>query len=312
MLLILTNKDDLAADYMIVRLEERGIRYFRLNSDAALEFGYHVRLSDTHSSAIVVTGERSLDISDVTAVWYRRAVYPTALSAVAADFRRFAASELRHLVEGLLPSGGDVKWVNGALATERAERKLLQLKLAPRCGLRIPKTIVSSDPRELAQFSNGLPRVICKPISQGLIAVSEDIYSVHTWEAFGYDFADAAAFPTLMQELVPKGSDIRVTIIGSDVYAVEIGTPKNASIDWRASHTEVTYRSVTLPTEVIQACRNLMAELDLAYGAFDFVHAPNDEFYFLEVNPAGEWAWLELQLGFPMRDSFIKAFDLDN
>jgi hypothetical protein len=52
----------------------------------------------------------------------------------------------------------------------------------------------------------------------------------------------------------------------------------------------------------------MLANLGLRYGAFDFVRTPDDRFVFLEVNPTGEWAWLEEHLALPMRDAFIRLF----
>ena len=47
-------------------------------------------------------------------------------------------------------------------------------------------------------------------------------------------------------------------------------------------------------------------ELGLRYGAFDFIRAPSGDLVFLELNPTGEWAWLEEELGFGLRDAFIE------
>src|SRR3546814_11442016 len=89
----------------------------------------------------------------VDAVWYRRAIHPVGLDDVPEEFRRFAVQELRYLLEGLLPETGGTRWVNPIGATERAERKVRQLALAPRYGLQIPAKIISSDPRELQAFA---------------------------------------------------------------------------------------------------------------------------------------------------------------
>ena len=51
-----------------------------------------------------------------------------------------------------------------------------------------------------------------------------------------------------------------------------------------------------------------MDDLGLSYGAFDFIEDVHGQPWFLEVNPAGEFAWLEVQLGFPIRDAFISTF----
>jgi glutathione synthase/RimK-type ligase-like ATP-grasp enzyme len=70
----------------------------------------------------------------------------------------------------------------------------------------------------------------------------------------------------------------------------------------------VSYRESSLSSDTEQKCRSMLTSLGLVYGAFDFVRTPAGDLVFLEVNPTGEWAWLEDRLGFPMRDSFIRLF----
>jgi D-alanine-D-alanine ligase-like ATP-grasp enzyme len=60
--------------------------------------------------------------------------------------------------------------------------------------------------------------------------------------------------------------------------------------------------------EVTSLCILMMERMRLKFGAFDFVKTDEGELYFLEVNPTGEWAWLEREMGFPMRDAFIELF----
>ena len=49
----------------------------------------------------------------------------------------------------------------------------------------------------------------------------------------------------------------------------------------------------------------LHKELDLVYSAFDFVLTPEGKYFFLETNPAGEWVWLERELGLPISKTII-------
>lgn len=79
-------------------------------------------------------------------------------------------------------------------------------------------------------------------------------------------------------------------------------------MDWRDPEVSVSYSASSLTDEVKRMCRAMLAKLGLIYGAFDFVRTPEGELVFLEVNPTGEWAWLEDRLGFPMRDAFIQLF----
>jgi len=54
-------------------------------------------------------------------------------------------------------------------------------------------------------------------------------------------------------------------------------------------------------------CAQMLARLDLVSGAFDFIVSRDGDWFFLEVNPTGEWAWLEEFLGLPIRDAFIEV-----
>lgn len=310
MLLIVSNRDDLAADFMITRLEEKGIDYFRLDSEDAANLRYSIHCDSSGIDSLLRSEFREAPLASVDAVWYRRAIHPVGLDDVPEEFRRFAGQELRYLLEGLLPETGGARWVNPIGATERAERKVRQLTLAPHYGLQIPATIISSDPRELQAFAKQHGRVICKPISQGLVATRSQWFAVRTWEVMEDDLAEIAscAFPTLLQKLVPKGLDIRLTIIGDRAFPVAIETAPGADIDWRSCPNDLIYRPCTLPEPVVDNCKKLLKALDLVYGAFDFVQSPEGELFFLEVNPAGEWAWLELELDLPLRDAFIDLF----
>ncbi|MNJ78669.1 hypothetical protein D3C77_764810 [compost metagenome] len=48
-----------------------------------------------------------------------------------------------------------------------------------------------------------------------------------------------------------------------------------------------------------------MKSLQIDFGAFDFIKS-GDDFYFLEVNPNGQWLWLEVNLGISNSSSIIQ------
>jgi glutathione synthase/RimK-type ligase-like ATP-grasp enzyme len=229
---------------------------------------------------------------------------------VVPQFRSFAEAELRHLYEGLI-AGPATKWVNPLETSHLAERKVYQLRTAGVHGLAIPATIVANSHATLQEFADGGDRIITKPISQGLVANGGEWFAVHTREVRRADLNEAgamAAVPILLQQRIRRGMDIRLTIIGRDAYAVEVVTPSAAPVDWRAVSDGLIYRPCTIPRHVDIACRAMMASLSLAYGAFDFIRTDDGTWVFLEVNPVGEWAWLETELGLPMRASFVDLF----
>jgi hypothetical protein len=279
-----TDRHDFAADFVIVRLRERGLPYFRLNSDQLWSTPMTLTVGGGCESQRWVSCESaSVDLDDVGSIWYRRAIRPPVNPSVDPDYRLFAASELRHSFEGLLADPA-IRWVNPPAATELAERKVYQLRTAQHHGLRVPPTIISTNRDELLRFAGREERVICKPISQGLVSVGGADFAMHTREVTYREIVDAntlGGVPTLLQRSIPKGTDIRVTIIGDSVFPVEILLPRDAPVDWRATRAGITYRSCTLPHEVEGACRSLMAALDISYGAFDFIRpmAPNGIFW---------------------------------
>lgn len=307
-LLIVTTREDLAADFLIVRLEERQLSYYRLNTDELADTEVKFRAGGGQAPACsIACGGATFDLDEIGSVYYRRAVRPEA-SRVDVEFRAFANAELRHLYEGLIMRP-EILWVNPLEATDRAERKIYQLRLAEANGLLIPPTLVSNDRPALVRFAAEQGRVICKTISQGMVICGGEAFAIYTREVTPEDVAqipESMSVPTFLQRLIPKGRDVRVTIIGESIFPVEILLPGGSSIDWRASREGLIYRSCEIPQAVERACRALMSALGISYGAFDFVCSDESEWYFLEVNPAGEWAWLEVELDLPMRDAFIE------
>jgi glutathione synthase/RimK-type ligase-like ATP-grasp enzyme len=102
--------------------------------------------------------------------------------------------------------------------------------------------------------------------------------------------------PTLFQQYIAKATELRITVVGNSVFAAEMYTQidPRTTIDWRrGSPVAVPHRPVTLPPAVERCCLELVHRLGLTFGAIDMVRTPDGEFVFLEINPNGQWAWIE-------------------
>lgn len=303
MLLILTSNQDLTADFLIVELLGRALPYFRLNTEDLADASY--QFTDLGIRQIGV-GPRTVDLNNVTAVWYRRAVYPIPSVTATASERMFIAGELRHLVFGMAWNP-DILWVNPIDKVFVAEHKLYQLEVARRVGLRVPRTLASTDPSQLRAFTESNARgTICKPIFHGLFFDGTDSYSIYTRNVMSNEFSDATALggPVFLQEEIPRGSDLRITFIGKQCFAAAVHAAA-AAVDWRTPEAAASFSAVDLDIDIRHKCEAMLRILGLHYGAFDFIRTPEGEWVFLEVNPTGEWAWLENSLGFPMREAFV-------
>jgi glutathione synthase/RimK-type ligase-like ATP-grasp enzyme len=128
------------------------------------------------------------------------------------------------------------------------------------------------------------------------------------------DLSGLSLAPATFQEFIQKISDIRVTVVASDVFAAEILSQERESsrIDWRATDDpHLVHRIHKLPVNIENLCRKLTTNLGLSFGAIDLVLKPNGSYVFLEINPNGEWVWLEDQLGFPISDRIARWLSID-
>lgn len=309
MLLILTSDKDLTADFLIVELINRHLPYFRLNAEELTTADFTFALTESSARRGLSVGTRTLDLDKVTAVWYRRAIQPGVIADLSPGERVFVAGELRHLATGLVLNP-DVIWVNPIDRVSVAEHKLYQLQIARQLGFRVPRTIVSRDPIELRKFAeeNQGP-TICKPIFHGMFVDETSFYSVYTRRVTpeSIDADSVTPCPVLLQEEIPRCADVRATFIGSKCFVADI-KGDSSLVDWRDPNLTVSYSESSLSADVQTMCKAMLEKLGLKYGAFDFVRTPNGDLVFLEINPTGEWAWLEDRLGFPMRDAFIQLF----
>ncbi len=309
MLLILTSDQDLTADYLIVELINGRLPYFRLNSEEISRAELTFSINESGATRAISVGPRTLDLDAVSAVWYRRYIHPIPNAALTPAERYFVGGELRHLVMGLVLNPR-ITWVNPIDKVSVAEHKLYQLQVASKLGFQVPRTVVSSDVEKLFNFaSENAGGTICKPIFHGMFFDGLSRHSVYTrrLDVQTLDDASLSACPVLLQEEIPRIADVRATFIGRHCFVAEIRGDASM-IDWRDPGTVVDYAVSSLDDTTVALCRRMLADLGLVYGAFDFIRTPTGNLVFLEVNPTGEWAWLEEKLGFPMRDAFIEVF----
>ena len=68
---------------------------------------------------------------------------------------------------------------------------------------------------------------------------------------------------------------------------------------------ELAHTPIELPGTLADKCRMLTTHFGLSFSAIDLVLDPDGDYVFLEMNPNGQWAWLEQRAGHPIRDAII-------
>jgi glutathione synthase/RimK-type ligase-like ATP-grasp enzyme len=225
-------------------------------------------------------------------------------------------NEHRRAWGGVLYASQNVRWVNNPIAVGGASYKPEQLARATRHGFSVPDSLITSDPTAAERFCVERNwRVIAKPIGHGEIRaeVPEADRLVYT---NALDASNAAILervrncPTLFQSHLSKAVDLRITVVGAECVAVALHSQEreHSHTDCRRDNMlQMRYSMATLPSGLADALINLTRSYGLYYAAIDMVLDPQGKYWFLELNPAGQWAWLEQEIGAPISDALIRC-----
>jgi len=120
---------------------------------------------------------------------------------------------------------------------------------------------------------------------------------------------DISLSPIMAQEYIHKKIELRITIIGEKIFTCAIHSQDSCctKIDWRHyDFKNVRHERYQLPERIEKQLLKLMKILDLNFGAIDMILTPNGEYVFLEVNPSGQWGWIENLTGMPISKSIAE------
>jgi len=244
------------------------------------------------------------DLHRPRAVWYRRMGCGDGLPpGTDDDVRRAVHAESRALILGLLDHTG--AWVLGPKSQlDHAAHKPRQLALAAEVGLDVPATLCTTDPAAVRRFARRHRQGLVTKVFTSFAVGSRDAPQVVMTTAVAADalarFDDAGSLrscPATFQELVPKERELRVTLVGRQAFVSSIDTTgvPEAAVDWRRGRLQLAdrWQPDELPSHVLAGLHRLMDRLGLDYGAADVIRTPDGRWVFLELNPAGEYLWLD-------------------
>ncbi|WP_175412029.1 ATP-grasp ribosomal peptide maturase [Streptomyces sp. TRM64462] len=313
--LIVAAANDWPTDRVVTELADRGVEVFRMDTaDFPQRLALAGRIDQEHGWAgELATRHRTVDLSRVGAVYYRAPgafQFPRGMSA---SEERFAAAQARAGLGGIL-SSLECRWVNHPTALARAEYKPVQLAAARDCGLRIPATLITNRPEAVADFARqAAGPIVFKPVSSPVLIEDGRLKSVYTRLLTAEDLADLRGVELtahLFQAWVDKGHEVRLTIVGERMFAARIDAGSDAAhIDWRSDYGSLSYTPTSVPDSVAAAVRRLMDRLRLRYGAADFVVDPSGDWWFLEVNPCGQWDWIQGATGQPVAQAIADELE---
>lgn len=251
---------------------------------------------------------RRINLDEVGAIWNRR-IRPFELDPALTDdtARMFAWSETTEAVNGLWHAM-DCFWMNHPNADEAASRKIAQLRVAQRLGMRVPDTLVTNGPEQARAFieAHAATGTIRKAF-RNLPEAPRETMKVGPDELAQLDAVRFA--PVIFQEYIPLSLDIRVTAVDGEMFATAFRSEAAHEVDYRSGIGTAEVFTYDLPDQFQTQLQGLMDHFGLVYGALDLRVTPEGEHVFLEVNPAGEYVFAAGRTGQPVPQAIAAALD---
>jgi glutathione synthase/RimK-type ligase-like ATP-grasp enzyme len=294
MILVCGGLADGVTELVCARLADCGYRY-RLLDLAHYPAGYRVvwHWTDAGPAGVIAGPDWTLDLDAITGV-YARFLGPEGRMPREGDPEATAALQFE-ADAGLMALLEDlpcpvVNRIGGGMSNNSKPYQALLLR---RAGLKVPATLVTSDPAEARAFQGEHGEVIYKSLSGTRSIVRR----------LGPDQLARLAFlhhgPAQFQAFVP-GRNVRVHTVGDRVFATRIETE---AVDYRYAHLDgfdVAMKPATLPAAVEAACLRAARDLDLLFAGIDLKETPDGEYVCFEVNPCPGFIYYERHTGQPI------------
>ncbi|KIZ16065.1 ATP-grasp ribosomal peptide maturase [Streptomyces natalensis] len=295
--LVLTCEEDLTADTVVAVLHDLGVPLVRLDP---ADLPGRVHLSADYGTngfhGYLRTNERMVSLNSLRSVWVRR---PGTPGTRAEERSTWLTLESEQALYGMLTSTR-ARWMNHPAAAGQARYKPWQLHIAQQSGFTVPATLITSFPAVARQFADTYQDLVVKSVS-GKHPDDPPLVLPTTRISPDADFTAVAAGPTLLQQHVRKGADIRLTCVGGHLFAAR----KEADleeVDSRFAENGV-WKPAEVPEHIRRSVAAYMTATQLAYGAFDFAEDANGTWWFLECNQGGQFAFIQLDTDQPIAEA---------
>lgn len=311
-ILIITCKSDVHADFVTIELRKSGCDVIRLNTE---DFSHNIIFNCKYLKNewiydfFILDANLRFTSDDFNIVWYRKPKEIINLTVIDRHVADFVKEEYDYFLRSFYAINVNKTWVNPFMSNRNANQKLPNLKLASELGLTVPKTLITNDIDEASHFVNLCKSdILVKTFHYSGFVINEtDIWHCFAKRLNKNDFEDykdsIRLAPTFLQQYIEKELELRVTIIGSNVFTAAIHSQETekAKDDWRAIDSyQIKHSIYTLPDNVSKCLLKFNSHYGLRFSTFDIILTPSGEYVFLECNPNGQWYWIEELTKMPM------------
>lgn len=279
---------------------------FRINIDLDELDQIEYIISNDKCLANITIENKTLDLKETYSYWYRRGGLPVTKNWALDISKIFSKLFLPAIKNALAYEYSALRNFTYSILYQKkikigdpfkcAPNKLEVLDLAKEIGLKIPKTIVTNNKKDLLNFRKSNPDLITKNIS-GSPFIKNSVGQFYSYtERLSnrlLQLLPSHFFPSIVQEEVKKKYEIRTFYLNGQCSSMAIFSQADSqtAIDFRKYNTEKSNRTVPykLPKIIESKIDLLMKKLELESGSIDIILSETNEYCFLEVNPVGQF-----------------------
>lgn len=301
MILIISEELDASTNEVIRWLRFLNKPYVRINEYDHIDLEGMTISNGKHEVLFKINAGPTISTNEISSCWYRRGRLQFNQSAldnisledsyVETTIKSNICRDYERLLDFLVFSIEQKNCINSIKTAHN--NKLIHLQCASVHGLKIPATKVITNPSETTLAGQSF---ITKAISDGThLKMGNSYFALYTNE-----ISDALLkaqseriLPTLVQENIPKKWEIRSFYLEGQFYSMAIFSQKDnqTKLDFRRyNHKQPNQSSpYKLPKEIEVKIDGFMKDIGLNSGSIDLILGADDEYYFLEVNPVGQF-----------------------
>ena len=154
--------------------------------------------------------------------------------------QNFTTKEWKSVLRSLASYLFHARWVNPFASLELLHCKPYQLKLAQEVGLSVPRTTITNNPGDVEKFFDEVDhgRAVFKSLTPLFLPPDKLLYTTEIAREFPSQHSKRILqCPAIYQELVERRSDLRITVVGRDLFVVRIASQmldeEKDRLDWR-------------------------------------------------------------------------------
>ncbi|SHG47858.1 ATP-GRASP peptide maturase, grasp-with-spasm system [Chryseobacterium oranimense] len=293
----------------------------RINGDDLLNKDFYIDVSNSEFNF----NNQKINNQIVHTIWFRRTFDQDFLNIEPKIFNDFhnnktlenhLLSELGTIYRFLESFLDNSVWIN---KYSESLNKLKTLKLAEKHGLKIPDTYITNKIEIINQLATD-KNLITKPISDAVTLFDDDShYMMYTSEVSEIK-KEGYIFPTKLQSKIDKKFELRIFYIDDVFYSMAIFSQNDhkTKVDFRNYNFKKSNRNVPykLPVKIESSLKELVKELNLKTCSIDMIVSKDEEYYFLEINPVGQFGMVSQPCNYHLEEQMalyiLKNYEENN